>query len=270
MLDGAPGQQMSGAELPQELLASFPSSLVFQAMSKLGLRQVTGVTRVTIRKSKNILFVITKPDVYKSPASDTYIVFGEAKVSWPRGRLLSCEGWLLPAAQGWPRSCSFPPADRRPVPAGPAGSRREVQSAGRSCLKHPGEHTDPHCAGGERGRRGEPSPCSPAGPGTGPEVPRGAPEARAGFAGSWCYLLLLRHEVFFPFPCLGGKRRCGGLPRRVWSQSLPEECLQGWGLPKSFLGLSGSDPSPRDSIFLRQARSKLRSAQSAPGSVSSG
>lgn len=49
-------------------------------MSKLGLRQVAGVTRVTIRKSKNILFVITKPDVYKSPASDTYIVFGEAKV----------------------------------------------------------------------------------------------------------------------------------------------------------------------------------------------
>ncbi|XP_032976872.1 nascent polypeptide-associated complex subunit alpha-like [Rhinolophus ferrumequinum] len=51
-----------------------------KATSKLGLRQVTGVTRVTIRKSKNILFVISKPDVYKSPASDTYIVFGEAKI----------------------------------------------------------------------------------------------------------------------------------------------------------------------------------------------
>ncbi|XP_045141292.1 nascent polypeptide-associated complex subunit alpha-like [Echinops telfairi] len=51
-----------------------------KAMSKLGRRQVTGVTRVTIRKSKNILFVFTKPDVYKSPASDTYIVFGEAKI----------------------------------------------------------------------------------------------------------------------------------------------------------------------------------------------
>merc|ERR550519_792401 len=49
-------------------------------MSKLGLKQVTGVTRVTIRKSKNILFVINKPDVYKNPASDTYIVFGEAKI----------------------------------------------------------------------------------------------------------------------------------------------------------------------------------------------
>ncbi|CAG2059132.1 unnamed protein product [Timema podura] len=43
-------------------------------------RQVQGVSRVTIRKSKNILFVINKPDVYKNPASDTYIVFGEAKI----------------------------------------------------------------------------------------------------------------------------------------------------------------------------------------------
>lgn len=49
-------------------------------MSKLGLKQVTGVNRVAIRKSKNILFVINKPEVYKSPASDTYIVFGEAKI----------------------------------------------------------------------------------------------------------------------------------------------------------------------------------------------
>ncbi len=49
-------------------------------MSKLGLKQVAGVSRVTIRKSKNILFVIGKPDVYKNPASDTYIVFGEAKI----------------------------------------------------------------------------------------------------------------------------------------------------------------------------------------------
>jgi nascent polypeptide-associated complex subunit alpha len=51
-----------------------------KAMSKLGLKPVTGITRVTMRKSKNIIFVISKPDVYKSPTSDTYIVFGEAKV----------------------------------------------------------------------------------------------------------------------------------------------------------------------------------------------
>merc|ERR1719436_2399237 len=49
-------------------------------MSKLGLKQVAGVVRVTIRKSKNVLFVIAKPDVYKNPVSDAYIVFGEAKI----------------------------------------------------------------------------------------------------------------------------------------------------------------------------------------------
>jgi len=51
-----------------------------KAMQRLGLKQINGVTRVTIRKTKNILFVIKKPDVYKSPAGDTYIVFGEAKI----------------------------------------------------------------------------------------------------------------------------------------------------------------------------------------------
>lgn len=49
-------------------------------MSKLGLKAIPGVTRVTIRKSKNILFVINNPDVYKNPHSDTYIIFGEAKI----------------------------------------------------------------------------------------------------------------------------------------------------------------------------------------------
>ncbi|XP_052123398.1 nascent polypeptide-associated complex subunit alpha [Frankliniella occidentalis] len=49
-------------------------------MSKLGLKPIQGVSRVTIRKSKNILFVINKPDVFKNPVSDTYIVFGEAKI----------------------------------------------------------------------------------------------------------------------------------------------------------------------------------------------
>jgi nascent polypeptide-associated complex subunit alpha len=49
-------------------------------MQKLGMKPVPGVSRVTIKKSKNILFVINTPDVFKSPASDTYIIFGEAKI----------------------------------------------------------------------------------------------------------------------------------------------------------------------------------------------
>ncbi|TPX33385.1 hypothetical protein SmJEL517_g03764 [Synchytrium microbalum] len=51
-----------------------------KAMAKLGLKPVPGITRVTIRRPKNILFVVSQPDVYKSATSDTYIVFGEAKI----------------------------------------------------------------------------------------------------------------------------------------------------------------------------------------------
>ena len=66
--------------------------LLIQSTNFVGLKQVPGVTRVTIRKAKNILFVIGRPDVYKSPASDTYIVFGEAKVRGvPGGSLV----WAL-------------------------------------------------------------------------------------------------------------------------------------------------------------------------------
>ncbi|KAL6616671.1 hypothetical protein ACP70R_038941 [Stipagrostis hirtigluma subsp. patula] len=51
-----------------------------KAMLKLGMKTITGVSRVTVKKSKNILFVISKPDVFKSPNSDTYVIFGEAKI----------------------------------------------------------------------------------------------------------------------------------------------------------------------------------------------
>jgi len=51
-----------------------------KAMAKLGMKPVPGITRVTVKRTKNVLFVINKPDVFKAPGSDTYIVFGEAKV----------------------------------------------------------------------------------------------------------------------------------------------------------------------------------------------
>ncbi|GAA5854240.1 hypothetical protein JCM8547_001750 [Rhodosporidiobolus lusitaniae] len=53
------------------------------SLTKLGLKQVPGVSRVVIRRTKNALFVINDPQVYKSPASECYIVFGEAKPEDP-------------------------------------------------------------------------------------------------------------------------------------------------------------------------------------------
>ena len=50
-----------------------------KAMQKLGMKVIPGITRVTVKKSKNVLFVIHTPDVFKSPTAETYVVFGEAK-----------------------------------------------------------------------------------------------------------------------------------------------------------------------------------------------
>jgi nascent polypeptide-associated complex subunit alpha len=72
-----------------------------KALLTLGLKKVPDITRVTLRRPKNVLFVIAKPDVYKSPNSDTYIVFGEAKVSFYARRyaadlrLLSADAYYL-------------------------------------------------------------------------------------------------------------------------------------------------------------------------------
>ena len=48
-------------------------------MSKLGLEQLDDVSRVTLRNKSRQMWVINKPDVFKSPGSDTYVIFGEAK-----------------------------------------------------------------------------------------------------------------------------------------------------------------------------------------------
>ena len=84
--DGVTVPSLIGEESTSKAKQSRSEKKARKAMSKLGLKLMTGINRVTIRKAKNILFVIKRPDVYKSPGSDTYIVFGEAKVSQVDGK----------------------------------------------------------------------------------------------------------------------------------------------------------------------------------------
>merc|ERR1711939_805441 len=56
-----------------------------KAMAKLGMKPVPGIIRVTVKKSRNILFVIKEPDVFKTSSDNpkapaTYIVFGKAEI----------------------------------------------------------------------------------------------------------------------------------------------------------------------------------------------
>ncbi|XP_051138489.1 nascent polypeptide-associated complex subunit alpha-like protein 2 [Andrographis paniculata] len=71
--DGSPGSNEGSKQSRSEKKSR-------KAMLKLGMKPVTGVSRVTIKRTKNILFFISKPDVFKSPNSETYVIFGEAKI----------------------------------------------------------------------------------------------------------------------------------------------------------------------------------------------
>lgn len=51
-----------------------------KAFEKAGLKLVPGIVRVTLRRGNNHIFVIAEPEVYRNPATSSYIVFGEAKL----------------------------------------------------------------------------------------------------------------------------------------------------------------------------------------------
>jgi len=87
------------------------------ALQKLGLKSVPGIWRVTIKKSKNVPFVINKPDVYKSPVSETYIIFGEAKPEDYQTRAQERAAQALGTTTGIPGLDKDIPVGDKPVEA---------------------------------------------------------------------------------------------------------------------------------------------------------
>ena len=60
-----------------------PDRKARKALEGLGLKRIQGIQRVTLRRPKNVLLVVAQPEVWKAPGSDTYIVYGEAKLEDP-------------------------------------------------------------------------------------------------------------------------------------------------------------------------------------------
>ena len=56
-----------------------------KALNKLGLKPQSGITRVTLKRRDGLVFVISAPEVYKSPTSEnSFVVVGELKMDEPR------------------------------------------------------------------------------------------------------------------------------------------------------------------------------------------
>merc|ERR1711913_20616 len=49
-----------------------------KSLVKMGLKQVTGINRVTLKTSKNFVLYIEDPDILKS-GDNAYVIFGECK-----------------------------------------------------------------------------------------------------------------------------------------------------------------------------------------------
>jgi nascent polypeptide-associated complex subunit alpha len=96
-----------------------------KAMQKLGMRPVPGVLRVTVKKSKNVLFVIHKPDVFKSPNAETYVVFGEAK-----SEDSSAMSQAAAAKQFQQQAAQFQQQQQSTQPAAPAAEEEAVDETG--------------------------------------------------------------------------------------------------------------------------------------------
>ena len=74
----AMGKQEEGK---QERKANKGEKKCKKALLKLGMKAVTGITRVTIKKTDEVVFAISNPEVLKSATNENcYVVFGTNRI----------------------------------------------------------------------------------------------------------------------------------------------------------------------------------------------
>ena len=96
-----------------------------KAMQKLGMRPIPGIYRMAVKKSSQVLFVINRPDVYKSPTADTYVIFGEAKTE-DSGQMAAAAQQVAMAQQAAAQQAA---AVSAPVSAEPAAEEAASDAA---------------------------------------------------------------------------------------------------------------------------------------------
>ncbi|KAJ2304777.1 hypothetical protein H4S02_012134, partial [Coemansia sp. RSA 2611] len=86
-----------------------------KAMQKKGFEQVAGITNISVLRRNAPMFSIYSPDVYKNANSDTWIMFGEARVD--NNRMNAGAQSAARAAAAANGTSSAAPAAEAPAPA---------------------------------------------------------------------------------------------------------------------------------------------------------
>lgn len=87
-----------------------PAKKYAKAMAKLGLKPEPAVMRVQIRKQKGMSFAIGKPEVYRFPNTNTFVIFGETQLEDGGSDAQRAGARIVTGDEGTP-------ADKAPEPA---------------------------------------------------------------------------------------------------------------------------------------------------------
>lgn len=77
--DDTQQEQQDGEGSPSRSRQSRNEKKARKAVLRLGMKPMPEIVRVIIHKAKQAWFVLSKPDVFKSLSSDTYVIFGQAE-----------------------------------------------------------------------------------------------------------------------------------------------------------------------------------------------
>ena len=96
-----------------------------KALLKLGMKQLTGITRVALRKRDGLIFVINDPEVLKSADNaNSFAIFGELRLEDPNSRVSQTEAKKVtekPAAEAKPAAKAEAKAEEDSAPLSEEG-----------------------------------------------------------------------------------------------------------------------------------------------------
>ncbi len=53
---------------------------IHNALESFSYQKILGINKISFNKTKNTIFIINNPDIFKSPVNNSYLIFGEAKI----------------------------------------------------------------------------------------------------------------------------------------------------------------------------------------------
>nr|UXY88153.1 nascent polypeptide-associated complex subunit alpha-like protein 1 [Cryptomonas curvata] len=51
-----------------------------KALESFSYQKIIGINKISFNKTKNTIFIINNPDIFKSSVNNSYLIFGEAKI----------------------------------------------------------------------------------------------------------------------------------------------------------------------------------------------